>query len=67
VAVITGHIGVEVLPEAFEPVVVRAVRRKEVKLNSSESSQRAAGLITLVSSVVVVDEVNAPGVGVVMG
>lgn len=63
---IAGHIGVEVLPEAFDPVVVGAVRRKEVELNASESSQCAAGLITLVNAVVVEDDVDALGIGVVL-
>jgi hypothetical protein len=64
---ITGYVGMEVLPESFNTVVVRAVWRKEVELNASESFQCATGLITFVNAVVVVDEVNAPGVGVVMG
>jgi hypothetical protein len=51
VVVIAGHIGVEVVPEAFDPVVVGAVRRKEVELNAFESSQCIVGLIILVNAI----------------
>ena len=64
--VIAGHIGVEVLPQTLDVVVVGAVGWKEVELDAAESPQCTAGLAALVDAVVIQDDMDALGIDVVL-
>lgn len=66
-AVVAGHVGMEVLPEALDAIVVRTVGRKEVELDATQPPQSATRLTALVDAVVVQNDVDAFGVTVVLG
>lgn len=63
---VASHIRMEVLPETLDAIVVRTVGRKEVESNASKPSQGVAGLATLVDAVVVQNDVDALGIGIVL-
>ena len=57
--VIAGDVGVQVEPKTLDPVLVRAVRRQEVKLDPvTELGQPRLRHAALVDDVVVEDHVN---------
>jgi hypothetical protein len=66
VAMIAGDVGVAVLPETFDAIVVWAVGWEEVEANATEPSQSAAGLATPVDAIVVEDDMDAFSVSIVL-
>src|SRR5258708_15371121 len=67
-AVVTSHVGVQVLPDALDTVGVGAVGRQEVQHDATaESGESFAGAASLVDAVVVDDEVDAACASIVAG
>ena len=65
-AVVAGDVIVQVLPDAFDPIVVRAVWRQEVQLQFFGRGRLHCQphLQTVVDTIVVEDEMNPLGVGI---
>src|ERR1700721_4010935 len=67
-AVVARDIGVEVLPDALDPVGIRTVGRQEVEHDSSaEGLEGPVRLVRRVDAVVVHDEVHAASTAVAAG
>ena len=61
-AVIPGDVGVQIEPQALDPVLVRAVRRQEVKPQFvAVAPEPGLGQAALVDDVVVEDQMDATG------
>ena len=61
--VISRHVGIEILPETLNGVVLWTIGRKEVKPNSAEAMDRPARLVAVVNPVVVEDDVDEASAG----
>ena len=67
ILVVASDVSMKVLPRSLDLIVVGAVRRQEVKLNSPASGGRQTefDLLCRMNGIVVQDHVNLLGLGIV--